>query len=52
MTIDKVINNNVVIVMEDGREAVVMGKGIGFQKKKGESLEEDKINLNYSRNSI
>ena len=29
--------------MEDGREAVVMGKGIGFQKKKGESLEEDKI---------
>jgi len=30
MKIEKVINNNVVSAMENGREVVVMGRGIGF----------------------
>ena len=35
MKIEKVINNNVVSALEDGREVVVMGKGIGFQLRAG-----------------
>lgn len=34
MKITRIINNNVVgSVNESGKELVVMGKGIGFQKK-------------------
>ncbi len=35
MKIEKVINNNVVSALEDGREVVVMGRGIGFQLRAG-----------------
>ncbi len=39
MVIEKVINNNIVsAVDEEGREAVVMGRGIGFRAKPGMSL--------------
>lgn len=39
MVIEKVINNNIVsAVDEEGREAVVMGRGIGFRAKPGTSL--------------
>ena len=42
--IQKVINNNVVLFYdEDGREVIAMGKGIGFQKKAGDGLEESKV---------
>lgn len=47
MTIEKVINNNVVVVIENGKEAVIMGRGIGFQKKKGDPLEEDKVTKRF-----
>ncbi|HWO78484.1 MAG TPA: PRD domain-containing protein [Bacillus sp. (in: firmicutes)] len=44
MKIDKVLNNNVVsVIQEDGHELVVMGRGIAFQKKKGEEIEKEKI---------
>lgn len=44
MEILKVINNNVVSSLdENGKEVVVMGKGIGFQKKTGNTIDEDKI---------
>ncbi|SNX67169.1 BglG family transcriptional antiterminator [Bacillus oleivorans] len=44
MKIDKVLNNNVVsVIQDDGNELVVMGRGIAFQKKKGEEVEKDKI---------
>ncbi len=43
MIINKILNNNVVTVILNGEEAVVMGRGIGFQKKSGESIEEEKI---------
>lgn len=44
MKIDKIINNNVVCVINgDGREKIVMGKGIGFSKKIGDEVEVHKI---------
>lgn len=42
--IEKVINNNVVNAQdEQGAEAMLTGKGIGFQKKKGDRVDEEKI---------
>ncbi|MGL4572786.1 MAG: BglG family transcription antiterminator LicT [Clostridium sp.] len=43
MIINKILNNNVVTVLIKGEEAVVMGRGIGFQKKSGEVIEESKV---------
>lgn len=44
MIINKVLNNNVVtIINENGEEAVVMGRGLAFQKKKGDEIDENKI---------
>ncbi|WP_333564647.1 CAT RNA binding domain-containing protein [Streptococcus parasuis] len=37
MQIEKVYNNNVIQTTDQqGRELIVMGKGLGFQKKAGE----------------
>ena len=42
MKILKVINNNVVSAYNDnGKEIVVVGKGIGFQKKNGDSVNQE-----------
>lgn len=44
MIIERIINNNVISALdEDGREIVVMGSGIGFGKKKGQSCDETRI---------
>jgi beta-glucoside operon transcriptional antiterminator len=44
MKIAKVINNNVVSVFQpDGTELVLMGRGIAFQKKRGEQVDEEKV---------
>ena len=44
MRIEKVINNNVVSALdEDGTEAVVMGRGIGYHTKQGMEIPQDKI---------
>ena len=44
MLINKVLNNNVItIINENDEEAVVMGRGIAFQKKKGDEVDKDKI---------
>lgn len=48
MVIEKIINNNVVIVAgDDGKENVVMGKGIGFQMKAGQCVDEQKIEKRF-----
>ena len=40
MKIAKILNNNVVVVLDErGREQVVMGRGLAFQKRVGETLE-------------
>ena len=39
MIIQKVINNNVVSTFDsNGKEVILMGKGIGFRKKTGDEL--------------
>lgn len=44
----KVFNNNSVsVIMPNGREAVVVGSGIGFRKRPGETLETAKIEKIY-----
>lgn len=43
MKIAKVINNNVISVIEGGQELVIMGRGIAFQKRPGDDVDEGKI---------
>lgn len=48
MRVVKAYNNNAVsTVFEDGREAVLIGSGIGFQKKPGDEINEKKIEKIY-----
>lgn len=48
MVIEKVINNNVATAMDDNQqEVVIMGKGIGFQMKTGQSVDENKIEKRF-----
>ena len=48
MTIEKIINNNVVITIADnGQETVVMGRGIGFQSRAGQQIDEKKIEKRF-----
>ena len=42
MVIKKVLNNNAAIVLEGEKEIVVMGKGIAFQRKKGEEIDKNR----------
>lgn len=44
MLIKKVFNNNVVLAVgEDANELIVMGRGLAFQKKAGELIDESKV---------
>jgi beta-glucoside operon transcriptional antiterminator len=44
MIIAKILNNNVVVVQDEhGREQVVMGRGLAFQKRVGENLDKEKV---------
>lgn len=44
MIIQQVLNNNVVIALdENGNQIVVVGSGIGYYRKKGDGIQEDKI---------
>ena len=48
MVISKVLNNNVVIALkDDGTELVLMGTGIGFQKKVGNHIDDEKIQKTF-----
>ncbi|MBF0776831.1 transcription antiterminator BglG [Streptococcus azizii] len=48
MQIEKVYNNNVVQVIDSkGQELIVMGKGLGFQRKAGEELSTEKIEKTF-----
>lgn len=45
MIISRILNNNVIITIDENeKEIIVMGKGIGYQKSKGEAIDEDKVN--------
>ena len=44
MEIIRIYNNNVVVSLDsDNDEMIVIGKGIGFQKKIGDQLEMEKV---------
>lgn len=48
MKIVKTLNNNVVLSRdENNKEVILMGRGLAFQKKIGESLEEERIDKRY-----
>lgn len=51
MIINKVINNNIVSVIENNTEKIVMGRGLGFNKKPGDSISEDKIEKIFVMNN-
>ncbi|CAM4487315.1 BglG family transcription antiterminator LicT [Paenibacillus typhae] len=49
MKIEKVLNNNVVTVLDANQnELVIMGRGIAFKKHTGDRLDEDKIEKVFS----
>jgi beta-glucoside operon transcriptional antiterminator len=43
LRIHKILNNNAVVVLDDGKEKIVMGAGIGFQKRKNDIIPPAKI---------
>ena len=48
LKIEKVYNNNVVQASDEkGKELIVMGRGLGFQKKAGDYLNPDQIEKNF-----
>lgn len=48
MIIKRLINNNIVVVdREDGKELIVVGKGIGFKKKSGDYVDSSNIEKSY-----
>jgi beta-glucoside operon transcriptional antiterminator len=52
MRIEKVLNNNVVTVIDDHNvELVIMGRGLAFKKKRGDFLAEEKIEKIFTLNN-
>lgn len=43
MKIKKVLNQNAVIVLDDGHEKVAVGKGVGFNKKRNDLLARQQV---------
>jgi beta-glucoside operon transcriptional antiterminator len=49
MTVKKILNNNVAITLDEGgRECVVIGRGIGFDKRPGDGIESSKVEKLFS----
>lgn len=47
MQIEKILNNNVVQAKDNDVEYIVMGKGLAFQKKVGETVDKEKIEKTF-----
>ncbi|WP_254903626.1 PRD domain-containing protein [Clostridium tyrobutyricum] len=47
MRIKKILNNNVITVIQNKREIIVMGRGIAFNKRPGDIVVEDKIEKTF-----
>lgn len=48
----KTFNNSAALVQDDqGQEQVVLGKGVGFGLKKGDKIDESKIERRFIANS-
>lgn len=51
MIIEKILNNNVVVINEQGLEKIVMGKGLAFQKKPGDEFDESRVDKVFTLNN-
>lgn len=52
MQIHKILNNNVIVVLdEDNREQVVMGRGLAFKKKCGDDIDRTQIDKVFTMNN-
>lgn len=47
MIIDKILNNNVVVITEGNKETIVMGRGIAYKKKIGDSIDPASIDKEF-----
>lgn len=43
MIVEKILNVNLVLVEDEGKEKILMGKGIGFNSKKGDKVDPKKV---------
>lgn len=43
MKISKILNNNAVVVMDKNQEKIAIGSGVGFNKRKNDLVQTDKI---------
>lgn len=48
MRVIKALNNNTALVKNDDKEFIVMGKGIAFNKKRNDLIDEQKIEKKYA----
>lgn len=48
MEIERIINNNIVTSTQNSNEVVIMGKGVGFNQKVGNKIDEKKIEKVFS----
>ena len=49
MKIEKILNNNVVVILdESGTECIIMGKGIAFNKKNGDLINDENVDKIFS----
>ncbi|MFT8879363.1 MAG: PRD domain-containing protein [Oenococcus sp.] len=48
MKIKKIFNNNILLADSNGQEVVLIGKGLGFQKKSGQVVDEQLIDRVYT----
>ena len=51
MKIEKILNNNVVVIIDEGVEKVVMGRGLAFKKSVGDPVDEAVINKVFALSS-
>ena len=52
MKIEKVLNNNVVVALdENGAETVLMGRGLGFGRREGDEAPPDKVEKRFTLHS-
>lgn len=50
MKISRIFNNNSVgAVLPDGREAVLVGPGLGWNKHRGDTVDDSQVEKRYSR---
>lgn len=47
MRIERVLNTNALVVSDDGKRAVVMGKGIGYGRRKGDDVDRARISETF-----